>query len=289
MTKEIFQTYYKKVQTSLINRLGIYLKHRVIGLQLQWFQKTHWPKQPLERSFEKGIAVIVPCYNHAAYLEATFTCLAQQTYRPFEVIFIEDHSSDDSYNRLKRFSAELPLGIKTTLLQTPKNSGQAFAINLGVEMAHASICMVLNDDDYLMHDTLEATIEILAHHSNLFLFGATCKLFQGYGCPADEEGKLIRNIYPSYTSIPLIKYTPTNAVHFAHPNDLNMTHSGTTFFKSAWQAVGGYYASRLRRIVIYSDRDFQLRVAALFPVAVSMEVPFGYWRDGSSVDQGLNS
>lgn len=291
MKKNIFQTFYKKGRAFLGNSWpGAYLKHRVIGSKLQQFQNENWPKKPVERSFEQGIAIVIPCYNHTDYLESTFTCLAHQTYRPFEVIFVEDHSTDNTYAYLKQLSSQLPAGITPTLIRTPKNSGQAFAINFGVNQANASLIMVLNDDDYLMHDALEAAVEILQHNSNLYLFGATSRIFNGYGCPRDDEvNKLIRNIYPSYTSIPLKTYSPADTVQFTHPNDITMTHSGSVFFKSAWQLAGGYYPQKSKRVVIFSDRDFQLRVAALLPVAVSMEVPFVYWRSDSSVDYGLNT
>ena len=254
------------------------------------FQQAHCPTSPVERDLHNGIAVVIPCYNHAAYLEDTLASLGWQTYRPFEAIFVEDHSSDDTWARLQCLCPQLPNGIRPTLLHTPRNSGQAFAINLGVATSQASVFMILNDDDYLMHDALEATLEILHQNTDLFLFGTTAALLSGGGCPQPHDTRLlIRNTYPDYTAIPLIRYAPTNVPCFNHPNDLNMTHSGSTFFKTAWQAVGGYYPDKSKRVVAFSDRDFQLRVASLFPVAVSMEVPFVYWRSGSSVDHGKNS
>lgn len=291
MTKDLFHLLYQKSRVSFGSSwLGKNLKHRLIKLRLQRFQKAHWPKQPVERSIEYGITVIVPCYNHADYLEATFACLAQQTYRPFEVVFVEDHSTDHTWTSLNQRYKHLPAGITSSIIRTPKNSGQAHAINTGISHTNASLIMILNDDDYLMHDALEAAVQILAHHPDIFLLGATSRVFQGHGCPPSDEGsKLIRDIYADYTSIPLVKYTPIDALQFTHPNNINMTHTGSVFFKEAWQFVGGYYSKKSERIVIYSDRDFQMRMAALFPVAISLEVPFAYWRSDSSVDRGLNS
>jgi len=265
-------------------------KNRLLSLSLRRFRRVHLPMLPVERSLQNGIAVVIPCYNHAGYLESTFTCLAQQTYRPFEVVFVEDHSTDETWARLQQLCPQLPSGIKPILLRTPRNSGQAFAINVGVSTSKTSVIMVLNDDDYLMHDALEAVVEILGYNADLFLLGATAIPFTGYGCPpGDDESKLIRSVYPNYTLVPLTRYTPADVLRFAHPNDTNMTHSGSTFFKTAWQAVGGYYPDKSRRVVIWSDRDFQLRIASLFPIAVATEIPFAYWRSGSSVDHGKDS
>ena len=82
---------------------------------------------------------------------------------------------------------------------------------------------------------------------------------------------------------------PADSFAYERYNDLNMTHSASCFRRDAWKAVGGYYSDARRRIVPFSDRDFQLRVNALFPVGVSPTVAFSFWRTYSSVDAGRNS
>jgi hypothetical protein len=59
--------------------------------------------------------------------------------------------------------------------------------------------------------------------------------------------------------------------------------------KTAWEAVGGYRVAKEQRVVPFSDRDFQLRINAIWPVAVAYETPFSFWRRDASVDGGLNS
>jgi glycosyltransferase involved in cell wall biosynthesis len=257
---------------------------------LERFQQAQRLTAPLERDWRGGVAVIMPCYNHAAYLEAALASLAAQTYRPFEIVCVEDHSTDDTWSRLQRACAQLPAGIRSTLLRTPHNSGQAAAINLGVASSESAAFMILNDDDYLMHDALEAAVEILKREADLFLLGATAIHIAGADqLMADDPRLLIRNLIPDYARISLTYYQPADVLNFTRPNDLNMSHSGSIFFKAAWQAVGGYQSDKSRRVIAYSDRDFQLRMASLFPVAVSAQVPFAYWRSDSSVDQGRNS
>ncbi len=271
--------------------LTAYLVDRFDRRALLRFQETHRTFLRVERIWSGGVAVIVPCYNHAEYLEATFTSLAQQTYRPFEAVFVDDHSTDDTLPRLRRFCQSCPKGIYPTLIQVPRNSGQANAINQGIDASQASVIMVHNDDDYLMPDALEATLEILRLNADVFLFGTTALPFSGDGGPPSpgDSVPFIRSSHPDYAAIPLTRYMPADVGGFVSPNDLNMTHSGSTFFKVVWEVAGGYYPNKSMRVVSYSDRDFQLRVASLFPVAVSTVVPFVYWRTDSSVDRGRNS
>jgi glycosyltransferase involved in cell wall biosynthesis len=257
---------------------------------LQQFAATHAPAAPVARSLENGLAVIVPCYNHSRYLEATFTSLFRQTHRPFEVVCVDDHSTDDTWARLQQLAVSPPEGIKLTLLQTPANGGQAAALNLGIQATTASLCTILNDDDYLMHDALAAIWTIMQHRSDLALLGSSARILAGEGCPpGGDEANQIAALSGAYTSIPLQEYRPADVLQLTDANTLNMTHSGATFYRSAWQAAGGYYADKQQRVVVFADRDFQLRVAALFPAAVAAANPFVYWRAGSSVDSGLYS
>ena len=91
------------------------------------------------------------------------------------------------------------------------------------------------------------------------------------------------------SSIELSIRQPSDVYSYRRYNDLNMTHSGSCFLKSAWKMVGGYYSDKRERLVPFSDRDFQLRINALFPVAVSSDILFSFWRSNSSVDNGLDS
>lgn len=277
----------RRTQALLTARLVDRLDRRA----LLRFQQTHRATAKPERDWAGGVAIVVPCYNHAQYLEATFESLSLQTYRPFEVAFVDDGSTDDTLRLLERFCGACPTGIRPALVQAKRNTGQANAINKGIAACRASVIMVHNDDDYLMHDALEATLQILRLNGDVFLLGSTALPFSGPGAPSlpVNGSRLIKSAHPDYGSIPLTQYAPDDARGFVRPNDINMTHSGSTFFRAAWEAAGGYYPDKSRRIVAYSDRDFQMRVASLFPIAVSMQVPFVFWRTDSSVDRGRNS
>ena len=266
--------------------------HHPIPQSLLQFQQSH-PISPgqVKRPKDSSLAVVVPCYNHAIYLAETFDCILNQTYRPFEAIFVDDCSSDGSFEELKHFCKHPPSGIQAILLQTPRNSGQAFAINLAVEYSQAEQIAVLNDDDYLMHDALEAIQAILSDQPDIFMFGAA---HIPVSAPLQisnlgKEDKLIHSKNPDYRALPLTLFTPETVQKIKRPGELSMTHSSCTFYKSAWKAAGGYYPDKRQRVVIHSDRDFQLRLASLFPIAICYAAPFSFWRSYSSVDRGRYS
>lgn len=265
--------------------------HQPLPVSLRKFQLDHALPILPTRSLDGGLAVIVPCYNHIAYLEETLTSLAAQTYRPFEAIFVDDHSTDKTKVELERLCPMLPAGIRATVLQTPSNQGQAAAINLAVENTRASIFVILNDDDYLMHDALEAETTIFQARPEIYLLGADVVPFSGSGFldQLSEADKRIASRYPKYIDIPLVFRGPGDIDGMKHAGDLSMSHSGMLFHRAAWQAVGGYYSNKRARVVVHADRDFQMRVISLFPGAVTYDASFAFWRSDSSVDRGRYS
>jgi GT2 family glycosyltransferase len=235
-----------------------------------------------------SIAVVVPCYGHAPFLREMFESIQQQTVTPNEVIFVIDKSPDDSLQILQKLIKDNQHNSTSRfiILENDTNLGQAASLNKGIECATTELIMILNDDDYLMHDSIEVTYQILNKYPDAALLGGHSLHFG-----ADElqhTTKLITSICPA-ENIEIDLRHPSQVKSYRKYNDINMTHSGSSFYKAAWKCIGGYYPDKSLRLVHFSDRDFQLRMNALFPVALSNITPLSCWRNDSSVDQGVNS
>lgn len=247
--------------------------------------------QVKHNDFYKGnlsIAIIIPCYGHAPYIEEMFESIKQQTRQADEVIFVVDASPDNSFEILHSLiqTFQSQTKSKLVLLQNEKNIGQAASLNKGIEIAESELIMILNDDDYLLHDCIEVTLNILEKNPQAALLGGHSLHFGGNSL--SNTPKLIQDICP-IKDIEIDFRLPSQVSQYRGYNDINMTHSGSSFYKSAWRAIGGYYPDKSKRLVHFSDRDFQLRMNALFPVALSNITPLSCWRNDSSVDQGVNS
>lgn len=236
-----------------------------------------------------SLSIVVPCFGHAPFLQTMVKSILSQTRMPDEVIFIDDSSFDGSSDILKSLIGSLTHEEhhRYQLLRNDRNLGQAASLNRAIECATSDLIMILNDDDYLMHDVVEVVIRLFERYREVVLIGGTSKHF------IDDKDLAEANMTIScFTDVDDIKLDirqPSDVPSYRHYNDLNMTHSGCSFLKTVWEKVGGYYPDKRKRLVPFSDRDFQLRVNALFPVAVSPAVPFSFWRSGSSVDQGRDS
>lgn len=236
-----------------------------------------------------SLTLVVPCFGHARFLETMFKSITSQTRMPDEVIFIDDCSLDGSGDILKRLIGTLDQSEhhRYQILFNARNLGQAASLNRAIESATSDLILILNDDDYLMHDVVEVVFRLFGRYREVVLIGGTSTIFTD-----DEELVKANKAMASFAGFDVLKLDirlPSDVMNYRRYNDLNMTHSGCCFLKSAWERVGGYYPDKRKRLVPFSDRDFQLRVNALFPVAVSCDVPFSFWRSGSSVDQGRDS
>ena len=217
-----------------------------------------------------------------------FESIKQQTRQADEVIFVVDSSPDNSFEILQNLIHEFQAQTKSklTLVQNENNIGQAASLNKGIEIAESELIMILNDDDYLLHDCIEGSLKILEKNPQAALLGGHSLHFGGNSL--SNTPKLIQDICP-IEDIEIDLRLPSQVSQYRGYNDINMTHSGSSFYKSAWKVIGGYYPDKSKRLVHFSDRDFQLRMNALFPVALSNITPLSCWRNDSSVDQGVNS
>jgi len=242
----------------------------------------------LPEQLPRTLAVVVPCYSHAAYLPDTLASILAQTRPPDEVVFIDDCSPDATGEILRSFIASHPwtAGPGPRLLVNDRNIGQAASLNRGIATASSDLVMILNDDDYLMHDAVESLFALFGEYPGVALIGA-----HNIGISGTEALAAAPKLSTAYAGAgsPLRVHRPEEVAGYRRDDDLNMTHSSSCMFKVAWEAAGGYQTDKRKRVVPFSDRDFQIRVNALFPVAVAYTRPLSFWRNDSSVDRGLNS
>ncbi len=101
------------------------------------------------------ITIIIAFYNEANYLDKCLMSVVNQTYNSFEVLLINDGSTDDSLEIAKKYSKKF---FKTNLISI-KNSGHAEARNIGLENCTGDYVTFLDADDTLKPNMVEAFID----------------------------------------------------------------------------------------------------------------------------------
>ena len=112
----------------------------------------------IETHRDPKVSVIIPNYNYAPYLAKRIESVLNQTYQDFEVIIIDDASSDNSIDIISGYLADKR--IRTVFRK--KNSGNLFKNwNLGVKQARGEYIWIAESDDYADTRFLEVLVSRL--------------------------------------------------------------------------------------------------------------------------------
>ncbi|EOE5321825.1 glycosyltransferase family 2 protein [Providencia rettgeri] len=119
------------------------------------------------------VSVIMPIYNSERFLDSSINSVINQTYKNWELILIDDCSSDDSILKAKLHCAN-DSRIKLILLN--KNSGAATARNKGIELSRGKYIAFLDSDDIWFPNKLEDQITFMQNSNTFFCYTAYKKI-----------------------------------------------------------------------------------------------------------------
>ena len=103
------------------------------------------------------VSVIIPMFNAAQFIEKTLGSLFKQTLKNFEVIIVNDCSTDNSVELVENFAPRLiQAGIKIYVVDLPQNTGLPGVVrNVGIDCANGKYIAFLDSDDLLTPTALE--------------------------------------------------------------------------------------------------------------------------------------
>ena len=107
------------------------------------------------------VSVVIPVYNGERYLAQAIQSVLDQTYKNFELIVVDDGSTDSSAAIAKSF------GDSRLRYHYQKNSGASRARNTGIELTRGSLIAFLDSDDIWLPQKLEKQIACLETHNEI--------------------------------------------------------------------------------------------------------------------------
>ncbi len=111
------------------------------------------------------ISVVIPVYNAEKFIEETILTVLNQTYINWELILVDDCSTDNSVNIIKQFENN-----KIHLYQLNANSGAALARNYGIEKSNGDFICFLDADDLWDKNKLEKQLDFMINNNYAFTF-----------------------------------------------------------------------------------------------------------------------
>lgn len=102
------------------------------------------------------LSIIIALYNTEQYIEQTIDSIIAQSFEAWELIIVDDRSTDSSHSIAKRYAAADP---RIRVVQTPANTGSAkVPFDTGIEIAQSQWICCIGCDDYLDYDAVEKLI-----------------------------------------------------------------------------------------------------------------------------------
>lgn len=102
------------------------------------------------------VTIIMPIYNEEKYLQEAIQSIVEQTYVNWELICINDASTDQSLELLNQYKSD-----KIKIISLQKNSGSAIARNEGIKQAKGRYIAYLDGDDYYHKNKLEKQLTFM--------------------------------------------------------------------------------------------------------------------------------
>ena len=107
--------------------------------------KPYFDDKCFSKSTNVKVSIILPIYNCAQYLDNSIKNIFDQTLKDIELIIINDASTDNTIEILRKYKNE----SKITIINLQNNGGQGRARNIGIEIAKGEFIGFMNSDDFL--------------------------------------------------------------------------------------------------------------------------------------------
>lgn len=154
---------------------------------------------------EITVSVIVPFFNREEFLAEAVESVLAQTFRDWELILIDDGSTDESANIAREFVRKYPNKIFLYAHEHGKNRGASSSRNLGIKYAEGNFITFLDSDDVFLPETL--AVEIAAFDRNAAA-DVVCGTLQYWFSWTDRQDKKERD-FPVNLGLPAGKlYEP---------------------------------------------------------------------------------
>lgn len=122
---------------------------------------------------EELVSIIMPSYNTANFIGATIGSVLIQTYKNWELLIVDDCSTDNTDEIVSRYDDE-----RIIYLKNAKNSGAAISRNIALENAKGKWIAFLDSDDLWYPTKLEEQIKFMKKINTSFHIPVTRKLMK---------------------------------------------------------------------------------------------------------------
>jgi len=216
------------------------------------------------------VSVIIPNYNHAPYLRQRIESVLRQTYRDFEVILMDDCSTDESRSIILEYASDARVRIEFN----EKNSGSTFKQwKKGMRMARGDYVWIAESDDYSDEHFLERSVEVLEREPEATFGYCRSWMIRNGEKDGFADAYLTELDATRWTADFCSDGREACAKHFVHANSVPNA-SAVLFRKNIYERVGGADET------LMVSGDWKLWVCMAFEGKIAyVGEPLNYYRE----------
>ena len=193
------------------------------------------------------VSICVPTYNRKDYLRETLDSIFAQTYKDYEVVVVDDGSTDGTAEMLK--DIDYPIRY-----HWQKNSGDAAARNKMIKLAKGEFITFIDSDDLLMPDAVDRMIQVMqAEGGDVIVYGPYLRI--------DQNGQVYGKFKTRLHSGQITKHLFQNIFVYS---------CGSMFPKKVLETANGFDTS----LPVCSDYDLWLRLSLKYRFIALAEPTF---------------
>ncbi|MEQ8927042.1 MAG: glycosyltransferase [Fulvivirga sp.] len=209
------------------------------------------------------LTVVLPVYNAGKTIRKAISSILNQTFKEFELIIINDGSTDDTLSAIRSFNDD-----RIRLYSTP-NRGVAKAANFAMKLAQTNLIARMDADDEALLDRLQLQYGYLQHNtdvevvSGLVQYGGNRLKNLGYALHVDRINELItheqmfnRRFEDLPVANPSVMFCKSLIEKFGGYNEMNVPEDYELFLR--WMSMGVKFSKLNHNLLIWNDLETRI-------------------------------
>lgn len=200
------------------------------------------------------VSVVIAVYNGERYLEESVSSILGQSFRDFELIVVDDGSTDGTADLLARMSQQ----DSRVVVIRQENQGQTASLNRAIGLARGKYLARQDADDVSLPERFDRQVRYLDEHASVGAVGTATEVI-------DQDGRVI-GVLPTHCGIGQVRKALSKVRS-------TLIHGSVMMRRHAFEAVGGYRTA----FRAAQDFDLWLRMAQRFDLD-NLPERFYRWR-----------
>ncbi len=210
------------------------------------------------------VSVIIPFHNSESFLQEAIDSVIAQTFSDWELLLVDDGSTDLGTDIGRRAAAHAPDRICMLVHPGRENRGAAASRNLALRHARGELIACLDADDVWLPHKLARQVAALDRHPEVGLIYGASEWWHSWADPAASRPD---DHVPDLRVAPNVAHAPPSLLpEFLTNESITPCPSSTLVRRVVIERVGGFEERFCGSVAMYEDQAFYAKVALAFPI-----------------------